>query len=166
MVFYGHERVGRQIADRIAKMLKLSTREKTALEKMIFCHLRPGYLGDSESPSARAVFRFFRDTGEEGISVLLISLADQRSTCGPLTSEKDHLQHEKVNKGLIDYYFQKQKEKKVKRLLDGNDLIKKLKLSPSPLFSKILREIEEAQAEGSIKTKQQALALAKKVAKK
>lgn len=164
-LFHGHERLGRDIADRIAEMLKLSTKEKFALEKMIFWHLRPGYLADNELPTARAVFRYFRDTEEEGISILLISLADQRSTCGPLTSEKDRRQHEKVIRDLIDYYFKKRKERKIERLIDGNDLIKKLKLKPSPIFSKILREIEEAQAEGSVKTKTDALALAKRIAK-
>jgi len=164
-LFHGHERIGRKIADRISEMLKLSTREKFALEKMIFWHLRPGYLADNELPTARAVFRYFRDTEDEGISVLLISLADQRATRGPLTSEKDRRQHERVITDLIAHYFKKQKEKKVERLIDGNDLIKKLKLTPSPIFTKILREIEEAQAEGSIKTKVQALALARKIAK-
>jgi poly(A) polymerase len=164
-LFHGHERVGRDIADKICEMLKLSTKEKFALEKMIFWHLRPGYLADNELPTPRAVFRYFRDTGEEGISVILISLADQRSTCGPLTSKKDREQHEKVNKDLIAQYFHKQKEKKVKPLINGNDLIKKLKLKPSPVFGKILREIEEAQAVGTVKTKEQALVLAKKIAK-
>lgn len=83
-LFHGHERLGRDIADKICEMLKLSTKEKFALEKMIFWHLRPGYLADNELPTARAVFRYFRDTQEEGISILLISLADQRSTRGPL----------------------------------------------------------------------------------
>lgn len=163
-LFHGHERVGRDISDKISEMLKLSTKEKLALEKMIFWHLRPGYLADNELPTARAVFRYFRDTQEEGVSILLISLADQRATCGPLTSKKDREQHERVINGLIDQYFKKQKEKKIKRLIDGNDLIRKLKLVPSPIFSRILREVEESQAEGSIKTKVQALALAKKIA--
>ncbi|MDP3142956.1 MAG: HD domain-containing protein [Candidatus Omnitrophota bacterium] len=163
-LFHGHERVGRDISDKISEMLKLSTKEKLALEKMIFWHLRPGYLADNELPTARAVFRYFRDAQEEGVSILLISLADQRATCGPLTSKKDRQQHERVIKDLIGRYFEKQKEEKIKRLIDGNDLIGRLKLSPSPVFSRILREVEESQAEGSVKTKAQALALAKKIA--
>ena len=164
MIFHGHERVGRSISDNIAEMLKLSTKEKDALEKMIFCHLRPGYLADTELPSARAIFRYFRDTEEEGLSILIIAIADQRATRGPLTTKKDRLLHEKVINKLIKYYFDKQKEKPFVRLINGDDLIKKLKLKPSQIFSKILREVEEAQAEGSIKTKKEALVLAKKIA--
>jgi len=164
-LFHGHERIGRDISDKISEMLKLSTKERFALEKMIFWHLRPGYLADNELPTARAIFRYFRDTQDEGISTLLISLADQRATCGPLTSKKDRQQHERVIRSLIAQYFQKQKETKVEPLINGRDLIKRLKLTPSPIFAKILREAEEAQAEGSIKTKAQAISLAKKMAK-
>ncbi|MFC1703284.1 HD domain-containing protein [Candidatus Omnitrophota bacterium] len=166
MIFHGHERVGRRIIDSIAEMLKLSTKEKFALEKMIFWHLRPGYLANTKMPTQRAVFRYFRDTEEEGVSILIIGIADQRSTRGPLTDKSDRKHHEKVVRGLIKYYFDKQKEEPFVRLIDGNDLIKKLKLSPSPIFATILREVEEAQAEGSITTKKQALELARKLAKK
>lgn len=165
-VFYGHEKIGREITKDISGMLKLSTREKFALEKLIFWHLRPGYLAEGNAPTPRAIFRFFRDAAEEGVAILLIGIADQRSTRGPLTKGADRKHHEKVVMDLIDYYFKKQQEKPFVRLINGNDLIRKLKLKPSPIFAKILREIEEAQAEGSIKTKEQALLLARKIAKK
>jgi poly(A) polymerase len=165
-LFYGHERIGRDITNNIVELLKLSTKERDMLEKMIFWHLRPGYLADIKMPSARAIFRYFRDTQDEGISILLISLADQRATRGPLTDPASRKRHEKTIRELIDYYFAKQKEKPMARLIDGNDLIKKLKLKPAPIFSKILGSVEEAQAEGKVKTKNQALELAKKIARK
>ncbi|MFH1655985.1 MAG: HD domain-containing protein [Candidatus Omnitrophota bacterium] len=164
-LFHGHERIGREITDNIVELLKLSTKERDALEKMIFWHLRPGYLADTSMPTQRAIFRYFRDTAEEGISILLISLADQRATRGPLTDPESRRRHEKLIKELIDYYFKKQKEKPMVRLINGNDLIKKLKLKPSPIFSKILSKVEEAQAEGKIKTKKQALEIAKKISR-
>ena len=48
-------------------------------------------------------------------------------------------------------------------MIDGNDLIKKLKLKPSALFGKILKAVEEAQATGKVKTKEQALAIAREI---
>lgn len=165
-VFYGHERLGREISDNIAEMLKLSTKEKFALEKLIFWHLRPGYLAEGVKPTPRAIFRFFRDTEEEGVAILLIGIADQRATRGILTARSDRKHHEKVITDLIDYYFKKQEEKPFVRLINGNDLIKKLKLTPSPVFSKILREVEEAQAVGKVKTKTEALELARKIARR
>jgi putative nucleotidyltransferase with HDIG domain len=165
-LFYGHERLGREITKNIVELLKLSTREKDALEKMIFWHLRPGYLADTKTPTQRAIFRYFRDTTEEGVSILLLSLADQRATRGPLTVSANRKCHERLIKQLIEYYFKKQKEKPFVRLINGDDLINKLGLTPGPIFSKILRGVEEAQAAGVISTKIQALDLARKIVKR
>lgn len=157
IMFHGHEKIGAVITEEISNRLKLANDEIDALNKMVFWHLRPGYLGDSEEPTSRAKFRYFRDTAKEAVSVLLISIADQRSTRGPLTTRQSRLRHEKVCNALIKEYFRKLKEKKPPRLITGDDLIEKFKLTPSPLIGKILREIEELQAIGKIKTKAGAL---------
>ncbi len=162
-IFHGHERQGAYIAKIIAKRLKLSNDELDSLNKMVFWHLRPGYMADSEDLSQRAKFRFARDTAGESISVLLLSLADQRATRGPLTSDESRLQHETVVSGLIKEYFKKQKEKKLPRLLNGDDIIKKFRLMPGPLIGKILSEVEEGQAAGEVKNKTEALAVAKNI---
>ena len=164
-IFHGHERIGAHITKDIAQRLKLSNDELQALEKMVFWHLRPGYLADNEEVTPRAIFRFFRDAEKEAVSVLLLSLADQRATKGPLTTRQSRIRHEKVVAQLIRKYFGKKKEKKLPRLISGDDLMKKFKIAPSPLIGEILREIEELQAIGKIKTKQEALKEAKKFVK-
>ncbi|MDD5292041.1 MAG: HD domain-containing protein [Candidatus Omnitrophica bacterium] len=164
--FYGHERIGKEIAKAISDRLKLSTKEKFAIDTMIFWHLRPGYLADNKNVTKRAKFRYFRDSGSEALSILLLSISDQRATRGPLSSLKSRIQHEKVALDLIKEYFRRQKEKKFVRLINGDDLIKKLKIVPSPLFKEILEEVEESQAEGKVKTKDEALKLARRIASK
>lgn len=163
-LFHGHERIGSQIVSHVSRMLKLSTRERHALMDMVACHLRPGYLSNFKSPSAKAVFRYFRDTKEEAVSVALISLADQKSTRGPLTTEEDQRHHEEICWRLVHAYFENKKNVPAARLLTGDDLIETLKLSPSPMFSVILREIEEQQALGQVTSKSEALALAERIA--
>lgn len=161
--FHGHERIGLGYSETIVKRLRLSNDELVALEKMVLWHLRPGYLADNEEITPRAQFRYFRDTAEESVSILLISIADQRATKGPLTSVESRIHHEKVVLNLIKAYFKKKQEEKLPRLITGNDLIKQFKLEPSPLIGKILSEIEELQAIARIKTKKQALEAAKKI---
>ncbi len=163
ITYHGHEHAGRCIARHVAKMLKFSLNERKALEHMILYHLRPGYLSNFKKPTAKSVFRYFRDTKQEAVSVLLLSLADQRSTCGPLTTEQDQKHHEKIIRELIVQHFAKKEDKKAPRLLTGDDLIKRLRLKPSPIFKKILLKVEEAQALGKITTKKQALEIAKKM---
>lgn len=166
MSFHGHEHVGKNIVRHVAIQLKFSTKERYILEDLVRWHLRPGYLSNFKSPSQRAIFRFFRDTKDEAVGILLLSLADQRATRGPFTSQKDQKHHEAIIRKLIALYYDKKKEKPFVRLINGNDLIKKLKLKPSPLFTKILREVEEKQALGRIATKDEALKLARTIAVK
>jgi poly(A) polymerase len=163
--FHTHEHVGRRITTIIAKQLKLSVRERHMVEDMVLYHLRPGYLSNFKKPSDKSVFRYFRDTKEEAAAILVLSLADQRSTRGPLTTEYDQKHHEKICTSLLEQYFAIKKETPRVRLITGNDLIKKLKLKPSPLFSKILTSVEEEHALGKITTREEALALAARIAK-
>ena len=163
--FHGHERVGLRIAEEIGRRIKLSNDELHSLRKIVLWHLRPGYLADSKNPTARAKFRFFRDAGIESLGILLLSLADQRSTKGPLTTFKTRQQHEKVVASLIREYLVKGKENKPERLLNGDEVMKRFKLPPSPLIGKVLSLIEELQAIGKIKDKEEAFKAAAKVIK-
>ena len=165
ITFHGHERVGVTLSEDIAKRLKLSNDELYSLRKIIICHLRPGFLADSDYPTARAKFRFFRDAGREALSVLLLSLADQRATKGPLTTAESRLRHERVVSRLIREKLKKSKEKEKARLLNGNDIMKKFQLAPSPLIGKILAQIAELQAIGKVKSKQEAFKAAARLVK-
>ena len=165
-IFHGHEKLGETLTENICRRLKLSIKEEDALKKIVYGHLRPGYLADNRLITPRARFRYFRDTGSEGVSILLISVADQRATRGPKAKEEDRKRHEKIVFGLIKEFFEKKKEKKLPRILTGYDLIKKLKLTPGPIFAKILNKVTELQVIGKIKTKKEALDIAKKIVKR
>lgn len=164
--FYGHERIGFEFIENIAKRLKLSNDEENALRKIVLCHLRPGYLADIKVLTQRAKFRFFRDANTEAISILLLSIADQRATKGRLTTRESRIRHERLVFGLIKEYFERLKEKKPARLINGDELLKRFKLEPSPLIGKILSEIEELTAMSKIKTKREAFSVAKKFIEK
>ncbi|TBR17750.1 HD domain-containing protein [bacterium] len=161
--FYGHDRVGSRILEVVAKRLKLSSQEERFLRQVTLFHLRPGFMANASVLTKKAKFRFFRDCAEEAVSVLLVSLADQRATKGYLTIERCRKRHERLVRRLIKEYFDKQKETKPERLIDGNDLMRNFKIEPSPLIGKLLRELEELQATGRIHTQEDALREAKKM---
>jgi len=165
ITFHGHERVGLNIATNIAKRLKLSNDEMHILRKIILWHLRPGYLSDLDILTARAKFRYFRDTAQEALSVLILSLADQRATKGVFTTALSRKRHEKTVNVLIKELFRKKKEKKQVRLITGDDLIRAFKLKPSVLIGEILAKIEELRAIGRIANKPAALAAAARIIK-
>jgi len=163
IIFHGHERIGLGLTRLICRRLKLANDETRSLEKIVLWHLRPGYLADNGRPTERAIFRYFRDTGNDALAVLLLSLADQRATKGPLTTAISRLRHEKTVKNLIQRLLKQKNEKKLIRLLNGDDIMRKFKLPPSPLIGKVLGELEEAQAIGKVKNKEEALKLASSI---
>lgn len=164
--FHGHEHASERITRLVAKHLKLSLKERFFLEDAVRMHLRPGYLSNFKRPSEKAIFRYLRDTKEEAASLAVLALADQAATRGPLTTKSKHQHHAKICHMLMERYFDQKEQKPRQRLLTGHDLIKTLKLKPSPAFGKILSGIEEASALGKIKTKSEAVNLARRLAKK
>lgn len=162
--FHGHEHAGRMISRAVAKQMKLSMRERHALCDMVQMHLRPGYLSNVKNPSEKSVFRYFRDTKDEAVSIAVLAMADQRATRGPMSTREDAKHHDKICRMLIQRYFEMKKQKPLVPLINGKDLISTLKLKPSPIFSTILVAVEEAQAIGKIGTREAALKLAKKIA--
>ncbi|MDI6605790.1 MAG: HD domain-containing protein [Candidatus Omnitrophota bacterium] len=163
IIFHGHERIGLGLTEEISRRLRLSNDEINSLRKIVLCHLRPGYLAGNQTLTARARFRYFRDSGDEAASILLLSIADQRATKGPLTRRGSRIRHEKTCFRLIGEYFRKKNDLKLPRLLNGDLLMRRFKLAPSPLIGKILSEIEEFQAIGRIKTKAEAFRAAQKI---
>jgi len=162
IIFHGHERVGLGLTRLIARRLKLSNEECASLERIVLWHLRPGYLADSSAPTPRAKFRYFRDTGADALAVLILSLADQRATKGPLTTALSRRRHEKIVAGLMKELFGK-KDKKTAPLINGHDLMGRFHLPPSPLIGKILKELEELQAIGKLRSKAEAFKAASKL---
>jgi putative nucleotidyltransferase with HDIG domain len=163
--YHGHERFGQRIVRAIARNLRISDRERYALEDMVALHLRPGYLANFSQASERMVFRFMRDARKEAVSILLLAIADQRATRGPLTTPERVAHLESILFPLVHRYFTDQREKPFICLLNGHDLIKDLQLKPGPDFARILREVAEAQHLGKITTKEEALLLAEKTVK-
>ncbi|MBU0547872.1 MAG: HD domain-containing protein [Candidatus Omnitrophica bacterium] len=166
IIFHGHERIGLGITRIICRRLKLANDETRSLERIVLWHLRPGYLADNGRPTERAIFRYFRDTGNDALAVLLLSLADQRATKGPLTTALSRLRHEKTVKALIRRLLNHKKEKKPEPFLNGNDVMRKFKLPPGPLIGKVLNGLEEAQAIGKVKSKEEAYELTATIIKR
>ena len=166
MTFHAHDHRGELITRQVAKHLKLSVKERFFLENAVRMHLRPGYLSNFKRPSEKAIFRYYRDTKDEAPGLAMLALADQAATRGPLTTRARSKHHAKICYMLIERYFEFKNQEPAQRLLTGHDLIKVLKLKPSALFGKILLQVEEAAALGKIKTRNEALILAKSVIKR
>jgi hypothetical protein len=162
--FYTHELLGAENFKKIGKQLKLSNKEINTGITVIRCHLRTGYLAGLKKISKRAVYKFFRDTGNSAIEVLLLSWADRLSARGVKVDKHTLATHKKVIENLFKGYYRMSTETKEAPLLNGYEIMKHFKLPPSPLIGKLLEKAKEAQTTGKIKTKIAALKLIKRFA--
>ena len=160
--FHGHENVGKRIVKHIAKLLKVSTCERRLLEDMVQMHLRPGYLSNSPQLNPRMLFRYLRDTKDEAVSIALLSIADQRSTRGELSTKESEKHHENICWQLVDTYFENKKKVPRVKLVSGHDLMREFDLKPSRILGNLLEGIDEAQALGDIKTRDEAFEFVRK----
>jgi poly(A) polymerase len=161
--FFQHERIGAQYAVERANHLRLSGQEADRLKVIIANHLRPLLLAQSGEPlTRRSIFRFFRDSGEAGVDVCLLSLADVLATYGPGLPQDVWEKHLDTVRVLLEAYWEHPEESVFPpAMLNGNDLMEALDLFPGPQIGRLLRAVREAQASGQVHTREEALSFAK-----
>jgi len=165
--FYDHDVKGAEVTAERAHFFNLSNDEIERLHVIVKHHMRlhnfaSRFEHEKQTPSRKAIYRFFRDGGQAGVDLILLALADVRGTrANDLTIEvwNSYLDIARI---LLENYWERPEEVVTPpRLLDGNDLMKELSLFPGPQIGALLEAIRENQAAGKIETKEQALAFAR-----
>jgi len=156
--FLGHVKEGAAIAVSILERLRFSAKEVKLVEVMVKHHLRPMQMSQYMIPSRRAIYRYFRDTGEAGIDILFLSLADHLATRGQHLDLAEWQEHTQMVEYVLARHFEEESLAVPPKLIDGHDLINIFGLSPGPRIREILEAVREAQAAGEVSTRQEALA--------
>jgi len=157
MHFLGHAKLGAMVAVSILERLRFSSKEIKLVEIMVREHLRPGQMSQGELPTHRAIYRYFRDSGEAGIDTLFLSLADHLATRGPELELAGWQEHARIVEYVLDQRFEQQRLVAPPRLVSGHDIINTFGLKAGPKIGKLLEAIREAQASGEITTREEAL---------
>jgi poly(A) polymerase len=126
---------------------------------MVKYHLRPVQLSNEGLPSNRAIYRYFRDTGEAGVDVLFLSLADHLAARGPYLKKDQWQEHTQLVNYVLTQRFEQENLIIPAKLIDGHDLMNIFGISPGPEIGELLESVREAQAAGEITTKEGALSL-------
>jgi len=165
--FIGHDQIAGKLVEKRGQALKLSNLEIERLVSIVSHHMRPSLLSHPvESPSRKAVYRFFRDTGAAGVDICLLSLADMLATYGPTLPQDRWARHVEVVRTLLGAWWEDKEESVFPpALINGNDLKEELKLSTGPIIGYLLESIREAQVTGDIQNRQEALNLARVIVK-
>ena len=112
----------------------------------------------------KTLMRYLRKSEDNAIDNILIAQADRLSALGPEITEE--IVSENINSlnNLMNFCIETQKTlKPLPKLLDGNDIMKILNITPSPKLGEILDSLKEAQISGDITTKEEAIEFVKKI---
>jgi len=165
--FFDHDIQGAEVAAERARFFSLSNDEIQRLQAIIRNHMRIHFHtsrmeGENKSPSRRAIYRFFRDSGGAGVDLVLLGMADLRATRANTLTQESWSACLDVCRIFLENYWEKPEETVAPpRLLDGNDLIQELNLEPGKIIGELLEAIREGQATGKIETREQAVDFAR-----
>ncbi len=162
MRFFGHDTEGAEVAERIVKRLRFCGRTCDIVRTMVRYHLRPGQLSQKgELPSARAVYRYYRDLGDVAVDTLYLNMADYLAARGPDLEPDDWAEHcRMLGHVLAGVDRGAEGADRPAWLIDGHDVMSEFSLGPGPVIGEVLEAVREAQSAGEIVTRQEALELA------
>ena len=156
--FIKHDAVGSKMVIPLLKELKFSNKQIDYISEMIRQHIYPSSVIASPNFDSKVMMRYVRKMGENVIDNLMIGKADRLSAQGPaVTEEMTENNINGLNK-LMDFYLEvKPTLKPIPKLLDGIEIMDLLKIEQSPVLGKIIKELHEAQLNGDINTKEEAV---------
>jgi poly(A) polymerase len=161
--FIGHMALGAEKASAVMRRFRFSAAEARLVATTVEQHLRPGQMSSGGPPTRRALYRFFRDTGDAALDILFLMLADNLAARGPrlrFATWRGNVAF--MNYVLARYYLEEQPAVPA-RLVTGDDVMADLSIGPGPLVGRLLAAIEEAHALGEVATREEALVLARRL---
>ena len=156
--FYDHQVIGAEVAWKIARRLRISRNGSDYVRLVVREHMRPGQLSELGSElTPRAIYRFFRATGEAGPEVLLHSLCDHLGMKGPRIVAAGWEWHVDWTSHMLDILYEETVQIRPEPLVRGDELMRELDLAPGPLIGRVLEDIREAQVSGDVTNREAAL---------
>ncbi len=178
--FFGHEEHGAGMAEKVMERLRFSRADIRLVSAVTAQHLRVGNLAHNDEISDRAVYRFFRETGEYSLPLLLLSWADHSSYVRPAdllrslpqtkkppfripprglprTGLKKTLRFLQTVNMLLRTYLSRGIARRTDRLLNGIEVMKAAGVPEGPEIGRLLDQVNLLHFEGRLKTKKEAL---------
>ncbi len=170
VTFYEHDRAGALMARDVAKRLRWSKSKQEFVSRLVRLHMRPFHLLNDlrkSGPTKRAMRRLLENIGQDYPALFLLAMADSMAGCGPMKpkglDEEISLLFDKIH----SFYLKSLKPiEGSPPLVRGNDVMEILGVGPGPVVGMALQAVKDAQVEGKISSKKEALALIRKLFEK
>jgi len=161
ITFYNHDEAGREQVQKLGRALRWSNEKREKVAALTGMHMHPFHLCNvrrTQSLSKKACLKLAKRAGDDLIGLFFLAMAD--SLAGKGDKKPDAMEEEL---GTLLCEVLKTYSKDIvhvlhgPRLVSGKDLIEIFSLQPGPQFSKILDELQEAQVEGGVNSREEAL---------
>lgn len=155
--FPGHAQQGAEVATAILARLRCSTAMQRCVAVLVREHLRLGFLVPEGELDPRTVHRYRRATEPWSVASVVVSLADRWSTRGTRARQRWIRRHEQLATAMALALAAPEPPP----LIRGDDLAAALDQPPGPRLGRLLAQIAEEQAAGTITTAEEAIAFAR-----
>ncbi len=155
--FYGHDQVGAAQTRRRLRALRFSNKVVDFVAALVRAHM--WLIGlRKQKLTRRAIYRFYRRTGDAGPAVVLLALADALAVWGPKLSPSYWQALLRTASALLEaYVHQREQVVAPPPLLSGRDLLA-MGIPSGPQIGRLLNALLEAQAAGEVTTAEEARA--------
>ena len=156
--FIRHDEIGEQIAKGILKEQKFSKKQINYISGVIRHHMYPSSVISAPNITDKIYMRYVRKAGDNAIDWITIAKADRLSARGPAIT--DEMVEENLNglNRLQEFYIKvKPTLVPLPKLLNGREIMRLKKIKPSKELGEIIEALTEAQQEGKVTTKQDAI---------
>ncbi|MEJ7553883.1 MAG: HDIG domain-containing metalloprotein [Aquificaceae bacterium] len=157
ITFYNHDKLGAELVRSYGKTYKWGELAVEFVAKLVREHLRPFYLRESlfkGQLTDRGRANFWRECGDIAGHLFLHAIADAIGSGDQEVEIKKLLE---TIHDLVSFKREKLSKVPIEALLDGREIMQTLGIAQGPLVGKLKKALEEAQLEGKVKTKEEAL---------
>jgi poly(A) polymerase len=163
ILFIGHDKEGVGIVAEICSRLRASRRLTSYLQSLTRNHLRLGFLVHERPLSRRRVYEYLKATEPETVDVTLLTVADRLATLGPRTRSEAIDAHLELAREMIAEGVEWRRSGPPPPPIRGDELAAELGIEPGPELGRLLGEIEAARFAGEVGSRDDAVALARRL---
>jgi putative nucleotidyltransferase with HDIG domain len=162
ITFMGHDAAGERMVHDLARRLRTSERFARFVAGLTRHHLVLGFLVHERPLDRAQVYRYLRRTAPVEVEVTLLSCADRLATQGRRGDEATAV-HLELARELMGAALDWREQGPPRVPVRGDELAQELGIEPGPELGRLLGELEQAAYAGEAATREQAIALARRL---
>jgi poly(A) polymerase len=162
VTFIGHDSLGERMVRSLCRRLRTSERLARFLEGLTRHHLVLGFLVRERPLDRRQVYRYLARTSPVEVEVTLLSCADRLATRGRRAEEATEA-HLELARELMRAALDWREHGPPAVPIRGDELARELGIEPGPELGRLLAELAEAAYAGEATTRDDAVALGRRL---